>query len=194
MLTVYLGARLLYRDRAALNAVGTAALVLLALDPRSLFDASFQLTFGAVLAIAGIGVPLLRRTSEAYRRALSGLDETGRDLTMDPRVAQFRLDLRLLRERLAKLTGRWFAHGVVIGIPQTLVAAYEVLLISIVAQFALTLPMIVYFHRATVCRAVSAATSTAWAKPTPSLSILITNGFGFRACAGTKRSFSKCSI
>ena len=150
MLAVYLGARLLYRDRAALNAVGIAALVLLALDPRSLFDASFQLTFGAVLAIAGIGVPLLRRTSEAYRRALSGLDETGRDLTMAPRLAQFRLDLRLLRERLAKLTGRRLAHGVVIGIPQTLVAAYEVLLISIVAQFALTLPMIVYFHRATV--------------------------------------------
>ncbi|HEX9120796.1 MAG TPA: ComEC/Rec2 family competence protein [Terriglobales bacterium] len=150
MLTVYLGARLLYRDRAALNAVGTAALVLLALDPRSLFDASFQLTFGAVLAIAGVGVPLLRRTSEAYRRALSGLDETGRDLTMAPRVAQFRLDLRLLRERLAKLTGRWVAHGVVTGIPQMLVAAYDILLISIVAQFALTLPMIVYFHRATV--------------------------------------------
>ena len=150
MLTVYLGARLLYRDRAALNAVGTAALVLLALDPRSLFDASFQLTFGAVLAIAGVGMPLLRRTSEAYRRSLSGLDETGRDLTMAPRVAQFRLDLRLLRERMAKLTGGWVAHGVVIGIPRILVAAYEVLLISIVAQFALTLPMIVYFHRATV--------------------------------------------
>jgi competence protein ComEC len=43
MLTVYLGARLLYLDRAALNAVGTAALALLALDPRALFDASFQL-------------------------------------------------------------------------------------------------------------------------------------------------------
>ncbi len=150
MLAVYLGARLLYRDRAALNAVGVAALVLLALDPRLLFDASFQLTFGAVLAIAGIGVPLLRRTSEAYRRALRGLDETERDPTLAPRLAQFRLDLRLLRERLAKLTGHRLAHGIVVGIPQTLVAAYEVLLISIVAQFALTLPMIVYFHRATV--------------------------------------------
>jgi competence protein ComEC len=136
--------------RSCLNAVGTAALALLALDPRALFDASFQLTFGAVLAIAAIGVPLIRRTSEAYRRALAGLDGTARDLTMAPRMAQFRLDLRLLRERLAKLTGRRLAHGIVTGIPQTLVAAYDVLLISIVAQFALTLPMIVYFHRATV--------------------------------------------
>lgn len=150
MLTVYLGARLLYRDRAALNAVGTAALVLLALDPRSLFDASFQLTFGAVLAIAGIGVPLLRRTSEPYRGALRGLDETGRDVSMAPRMAQFRLDLRLLRERLAKLTGRWLAHVIVVGVPQAAVVAYEILLIAVVAQFALTLPMIIYFHRATV--------------------------------------------
>jgi competence protein ComEC len=150
MLAIYLGARLLYRDRAALNAVGIAALLLLALDPRVLFDSSFQLTFGAVLAIAGIGVPLLRRTSEPYRRALRGLDETGRDVTMAPRVAQFRIDLRLLRERLAKLTGRWVAHLAVVGIPTAAIATYEVLLISIVAQFALTLPMILYFHRATV--------------------------------------------
>jgi competence protein ComEC len=150
MLAIYLGTRLLYRDRAALNAVGTAALLLLALDPRSLFDPSFQLTFGAVLAIAGIGVPLLRRTSGPYLSALRGLDETGRDVAMAPRLAQFRLDLRLLRERLGKLTGRWFAHATVVGIPQAALAAYEILLISIVAQFALTLPMIVYFHRATV--------------------------------------------
>jgi competence protein ComEC len=150
MLAVYLGARLLYRERAALNAVGIAALVLLALDPRSLFDASFQLTFVAVLAIAGVGVPLLRRSSEKYRQALRGLDEIARDAAMAPRVAQFRLDLRLLRERLAKLTGRRLAHWVVVGIPKAAVAAYEILLISVAAQVALTLPMMVYFHRATV--------------------------------------------
>ena len=150
MLAIYLGARLLYRDRAALNAVGMAALVLLAIDPRSLFDASFQLTFGAVLAIAGIGVPLLRRTSEPYRGALRGLDETGRDVALPPRIAQFRLDLRLLRERLGRLTGRWIANATVVGIPQAAIATYEILLIAIVVQFALTLPMNVYFHRATV--------------------------------------------
>ncbi|HET7183372.1 MAG TPA: ComEC/Rec2 family competence protein [Terriglobales bacterium] len=150
MLSVYLGARLLYRDRAALNAVGIAALVLLAMDPRSLSDPSFQLTFGAVLAIAGIGVPLLRRTSEPYRLALSVIDDPELDLAMPPRAAQFRLDMRLLCGRLAKLTGPWMSRLVVMGIPRIAVATYEVLVISIVAQFALTLPMIVYFHRATV--------------------------------------------
>ncbi len=150
MLAVYLGARLLYRDRAALNAVGVAALILLALDPRSLFDASFQLTFGAVLAIAGIGVPLLRRSAEPYRRALRGLDECGRDPSLAPRLAQFRLDLRLLRDRLARMTGRRLAHIIIVGIPATFIGAYEILVISVVAQFALTLPMIIYFHRATI--------------------------------------------
>jgi competence protein ComEC len=64
MLAIYLGTRLLYRERAPLNAVGVAGLLLLAVDPRALFDASFQLTFLSVLAIAGVGVPLLERTSE----------------------------------------------------------------------------------------------------------------------------------
>lgn len=166
MLTVYLGARLLYRDRAALNAVGTAALVLLALDPRSLFDTSFQLTFGAVLAIAGVGVPLLERTTQPYRRALHNLDESGIDISLPPRVAQFRLDLRLIANRISRLlpgqrpfilrhkempgfavpASRWMVVWLVLAV----VFAFEVLVISVIAQFALTLPMIVYFHRATV--------------------------------------------
>ena len=50
MLAVYLITRFLYRDRAALNSVGTAALALLVLDPESLFDPSFQLTFLSVVA------------------------------------------------------------------------------------------------------------------------------------------------
>jgi len=45
MLSVYLVARLLYRNRAALNATGFAALVVLAFSPEALFEAGFQLTF-----------------------------------------------------------------------------------------------------------------------------------------------------
>jgi len=71
MVTIYLTTRLLHRDRAALNALGTAALLILVLDPHALFEASFQLSFLAVLAIAGIAVPLLQRTSAPYRSALS---------------------------------------------------------------------------------------------------------------------------
>lgn len=57
MCAAYLGTRLLYRDRAMLNALGAAALALLVFDPRQLFTASFQMTFVCVLIVAGIGIP-----------------------------------------------------------------------------------------------------------------------------------------
>jgi competence protein ComEC len=57
MLAIVLLTKLLYRERALLNGIGLAALVLLAAEPQALFEASFQLTFLSVLAIAGIAVP-----------------------------------------------------------------------------------------------------------------------------------------
>src|SRR5258706_1764057 len=101
-LAVYTSPRLLYRDRAPLNAIGAAALVLLVFDPRALFGASFQLSFVAVLAIAGIAVPLLARTSAPYRRALLSLDALDYDAALEPRLAQFRLDMRMITQRLPR--------------------------------------------------------------------------------------------
>ena len=49
MVTLYLLGRLLYRERNVLNTIGFAALCLLAYSPRSLFDASFQMTLLAVV-------------------------------------------------------------------------------------------------------------------------------------------------
>jgi competence protein ComEC len=96
MLTVCLGVRLLYRERSMLNALGAAALALMAADPRSILGASFQLTFLAVLIIAAIAVPLLERTSQLYLRGLRHIDSLAFDRTLPPRVAQMRLDLRLV--------------------------------------------------------------------------------------------------
>jgi competence protein ComEC len=42
MMALYLGVRLLYRDRSMLNAIGGAALCLLILDPKALLGASFH--------------------------------------------------------------------------------------------------------------------------------------------------------
>ncbi len=63
MVTLYLLGRLLYRERSPLNTIGFAALCLLAVSPRSLFDASLQMTLLAVIAIAGVAAPLLRAPS-----------------------------------------------------------------------------------------------------------------------------------
>ncbi len=148
MLAIYLGARLLYRERAPLNAVGLAGLVLLVADPRALFDPSFQLTFVSVAAIAGIAVPLLERTCEPYRHALRHLDSLAFDLTLAPRLAQFRLDLRLLERKAGALVNRRLARFALVGGLRAGLSALELIVVSAVAQCALALPMAVYFHRA----------------------------------------------
>lgn len=150
MLWLYLGARLLYRGRAPLNAVGTAALAMMVVRPAALFDASFQLTFLSVLAIAGIGVPLLERTSGPYRKALRYLDSVTYDLSLPPRLAQFRLDLRLLWERLTRLFGRRPGRWLLVGGVRVFLGLFELLAIAALMQVALALPMAVYFHRAAI--------------------------------------------
>ncbi|HWR34266.1 MAG TPA: ComEC/Rec2 family competence protein [Clostridia bacterium] len=150
MLAIYLATRLLYRQRAALNAVGVAALIILAADPGAILDASFQLTFLSVVAIGGIALPLLERTSEPYRRALRMFGIVGYDQVLDPKHAQFRLDLRMIAGRLSRFLGKSGARFAVVTFCATVLGAYEVLLVSELMQVALALPMIWYFHRATL--------------------------------------------
>ncbi|HEY6308923.1 MAG TPA: ComEC/Rec2 family competence protein [Candidatus Angelobacter sp.] len=150
MLTVFLAARLLYRDRPALNATGFAAVVVLAISPGALFEAGFQLTFLALLAIAGISLPLLERTSAPFRRALRHFDSTTYDLSLEPRLAQLRLDLRLVAGRIAQFVGQRPARWLVTGLAGLVLAAYELIVVSSITQAVLVLPMRAYFHRAAV--------------------------------------------
>jgi competence protein ComEC len=150
MLSLYLVARLLYRDRSGLNATGFAALVVLALSPEALFDAGFQLTFLALLAITGISVPLLERTSTPYRQALRHLDSTAYDLGLEPKLAQLRLDMRLIAGRLAQSIGARAARIIVTGAGSAVVILFEVILVSAITQAVLVLPMRMYFHRAAI--------------------------------------------
>lgn len=150
MLAVYLITRMLYRDRAALNAVGFAALALLVWDPESLWDPSFQLTFLSVAAIAGIVLPITEMTSAPYRQALRLLNVIGYDASLSPKQAQFRLDLRLLIGRLARVFGKKLSYRAVEGGMGLALGFYETFLVSLVMQFALALPMAWYFHRATL--------------------------------------------
>jgi competence protein ComEC len=150
MLTLYLGARLLYREKSMLNAIGAAALGLLVADPQVLFGASFQLTFLSVLLIAAVGVPILERTSQPYSHGLRYLSSTSYDVSLPPRVAQFRLDLRMIAGRLERFLGKRFVLPTLAVILRTLLGGVEILAISALMQVGLALPMAYYFHRATV--------------------------------------------
>ncbi|HYO62723.1 MAG TPA: ComEC/Rec2 family competence protein [Pyrinomonadaceae bacterium] len=61
MFTLVALAPVLHRPASAPNALGGAALALLAWSPRTLFDPSFQLTFLSVLLIVAVAWPLLER-------------------------------------------------------------------------------------------------------------------------------------
>ena len=149
MCAVYLGTRLIYRDRAMLNSLGLAAFALLILDPRQLFTASFQMTFLCVLIVAAIGLPILQRTSQLYRQALTDWDSAGYAAMLPPKVAQFRVDLQLIASRIALFTGEKWARRLVCTVARFSFRASELIFISAVLQMGLALPMAYYFHRAT---------------------------------------------
>jgi competence protein ComEC len=147
MIVVYQIAALLNRDRAPLNAVSVAGLALLAWNPEALFDPSFQLTFLAVLTIAGIGAPLFARTTGPMREALDDIGNVGRDLTLRPKQAQFRLDVRAVSAGVGQLIGRRAGAWLVPTAMYAGIAVAELALLSVLMQIAITLPTVWYFHR-----------------------------------------------
>jgi competence protein ComEC len=149
MCAIYLGTRLLYRDRAMVNALGAAALGLLIFDPRQLFTASFQMTFVCVLIVAAIGLPILERTSQLYKRALMHWESDDYARVLPPTVAQFRVDLRFITGRIRRFIGDWCSARFVRGAVRFALSGFELLFISAVMQIGLALPMAYYFHRAT---------------------------------------------
>jgi competence protein ComEC len=149
MCSIYLVTRLLYRDRAMVNALGAAALALLIVDPRQLFTVSFQMTFVCVLIVAAIGIPILQRTSQLQKQALVNWDSNDYAALLPPRVAQFRVDLQFIAARVARFVGEKWSRSLVRATAAFCLHAWELLFISAVMQMGLALPMAYYFHRAT---------------------------------------------
>jgi competence protein ComEC len=154
MVTLYLLGRLLYRERNALNTIGFAALCLLVFSPRSLFDSSFQMTLLAVVAIGGVAAPLLLATVHPYLTATHDLRQIAVDAKLPPRLAQFRVTLRMMAAALqaaasGRVAGR-LAWRVFPWSVRFLIRCFELMVVSCVVELAMALPMAVYFHRITV--------------------------------------------
>ena len=149
MTAIFLLARLLSRERSVLNALGAAALGVLVGSPAALFEASFQMTFLAIVAIGGIAVPLGERSFLPYAHAARGIRDEWPDRGMRPEMAQFRVMLRVWGESFSGLLGQWAK-----ALPATMVRwglwALELALVGMVAEAVMVLPMAVYFHRATL--------------------------------------------
>ncbi len=150
MVTLYLLGRLVYRQRSVLNTIGFAALCLMVVSPRSLFDSSLQMTLLAVIAIAGVAAPLLQATIHPYAAATRDLRLVAMDIKLEPRLAQFRVTMRMLAERLQRAGNGAMAWRIFPWTVRFAVRVAELVVISCVVELAMTLPMAVYFHRITL--------------------------------------------
>jgi competence protein ComEC len=147
MVALYLIGRLFYRDRSPINTIGFAALCLLTVSPRSLFDASLQMTLLAVIAIAGIAAPLLQNTIHPYLTATRDLRLVAIDSKLSPPIAQFRVTLRMLAAELQRAASPTIAWRAFPFATRFTLRTGELLVVSCVAELAMTLPMALYFNR-----------------------------------------------
>jgi competence protein ComEC len=150
MITLYLLGRLLYRHRSPLNVIGFAALCLTAVSPRSIFDASLQMTLLSVTAIAGIAIPLLERTLHARVQAIRDLRLIAIDSKLPCKIAQFRVTVRLVARHLEAATSARIAWQILPCAIRSILRLGELLFVTLVVELALALPMAIYFHRITV--------------------------------------------
>jgi len=147
--TLYTLARACFRRVRVMNLLAAVALVYLAWDPAQIFEASFQLSFLAVAAIGALAAPLLESTTTPYARGLRGIAHPDLDLHLAPRVAQFRVEVRLAAETLwlwTRLPVRWAQEVLALSL-RSLFFAFEMVAISASIQIGLALPMAEYFHR-----------------------------------------------
>jgi competence protein ComEC len=148
MVSLYLLARLLWRDKERMNAIGVAALTMLAMHPAALMDTGFQMTLLAVFAVAGVAVPVLERSFGPYLRALDRIKVLRIDMSLPPNLAQFRVTVRLVIEYLAPRVGERVAD-LLPPLLQFLLRCTELLVVSVAMELAMAIPMAVSFHRIT---------------------------------------------
>jgi competence protein ComEC len=147
--SLYLAARFLFRRGRVMNLLAAVALAYLVFDPGVMFDASFELSFLCVAAIGALGTPLLQATSLPLSRGTQAIASVERDPHMEPRTAQFRVELRVAAEAIAlwtRIPGRWALEALNFG-ARVALFAFEMAAISTVIQIGLALPMAEYFHR-----------------------------------------------
>jgi competence protein ComEC len=153
MAVVVVTGRFFYRRLDLLNSAGLAAMILLLARPLAVRDSSFQLTFVAIGCIGGLALPWLAATVQPYVNALRGWRDVTRDAGHEPRVAQFRLDVRATLRwisarvpmRVATSVENGFVGGMAVGF-----RTWELLVLTLVLQVGMLPLMARDFHRITL--------------------------------------------
>jgi competence protein ComEC len=149
MTALYMLANAFMRGRSWLNALGFAALGILLVAPDALFSVSLQMSLLAVMSITGIAVPLLESTLSPYTRGLKELSIIRKDPSFPPKVAQFRVVLRLFAHHLRKFFPLSAARAIVHAALWLWLNFLRLAVVSLILELSLAVPMAVYFHRVT---------------------------------------------
>lgn len=171
--TLFTVARIFFREVRLLNVLAAVGLAYLAWDPQQLFETSFQLSFLSVAAIAAFAAPLLERTTGPLAFGARDINNPGLDPYINPRAAQFRVELRLAAETLTLWTRipQRAAATVLAYSARFVLFCVDLMLLSLAIQVGLALPMAEYFHR------ISFTGITANVVVVPLMNIVIPLGF-----------------
>lgn len=141
-----------FRKTRPMNLLAVVGFVYLVFDPDQLFDPSFQLSFLSVAIIAAFAVPIMERFTQPLRASVKLFDQVRYDPQLEPRAAQWRVELRLLTETLRVWTGlpQRVARYLIAKGARAAAFIADAIIVSACIQFGLALPMISYFHRLSV--------------------------------------------
>jgi competence protein ComEC len=95
MACVFIAGRALDRGHSPLNVAALSAFVLLLIEPLAITDQSFQMTFAAVIAVLGIGMPAIEWVFERWNLRLRQFDNIDRDGLLDADIADWRVSRRM---------------------------------------------------------------------------------------------------
>jgi len=133
--------RLLDRGYSLANTIAASAFIILLADPTAVEDSSFQMTFAAVLAVVGLGMPASQWAFGWLSEALKDFNDTEKDSELPVEVADWRVSCRTWCERHGLpawlITHPW-KIALVIG---------ESLLISLCVEAVFIIFMVESFHR-----------------------------------------------
>src|SRR6185437_15212664 len=98
----------------------------------------------------GVAAPLAERSFAPYLRALRDLRQWRIDAAFPPRVAQFRVSLRMVGRHLRPVVGYVVAWKAFPSSVRLLLRLAELLVVSVAIEIFMMLPMVAYFHRITL--------------------------------------------
>ena len=141
MVCFLIAGKLLDRGYAALNTLAAAAAIILLFDPTSIEDSSFQMTFAAVAAVIGLGVPASQWALGWLRDGLRDFNDTSGDGYLSPRAA----DWRITRRVWCELHG---LPGWTVTLPwKTVLIIGEAAIVSLSVELVFLVFMVESFHR-----------------------------------------------